>query len=62
MRKTKLAYLSLITSVFLLTACGQKGALYIPAEAVTTPTAEMTEITETTETLAEEEAEKKAVE
>ena len=56
MRKTKLASLLLITSVFLLTACGQKGALYIPAETATTTAAEMTEKP------AEEEAKKKAAE
>lgn len=54
MHNTKLASILLVTSVFLLSACGQKGALYIPAETAATPAAEMTEKT------AGEEAKKKA--
>lgn len=43
MRKTKLASILLIVSVLLLSACGQKGALYIPADTATNAVPEMSE-------------------
>ena len=56
MRNTKLTSILLITSLFLMTACGQKGALYIPAETATPAASEMTD------KAVEEEAKKKAAE
>ncbi len=56
MRNIKLVSLLLVASIFLLTACGQKGALYIPAETATPAAPQMTD------TATEQEAKKKAAE